>query len=162
MNRSCEWVLWPSFAGVSDLLPIFASTLHDVAPVLAATTIVIAVGQSAYEECRKRNVLCFYDEEAAMRNKELELLNNNMPRNKTPKFLQIGWDKLQRLQVSGIHKESAQAVHKLMQELAHRLQTQVPSQFKSLEQADNPSFGLDSITIASRLVEFAAPSSILE
>ena len=47
-------------------------------------------------------MLCFYDVEAEQRNVELEKkhpADPKIPRNKSPQFLQIGWDKLARLQV---------------------------------------------------------------
>lgn len=83
------------------MLPLFVDTLTRAAPVLASSTVVIAVSKAALLECMRHQVLCFHDKEAEERNEKLAAAASdaNLPRNKTPLFLQIGWDKLQRLQV---------------------------------------------------------------
>ena len=89
-------------AGVATLLPLFAETLKRASPTIAASTVVIAVSKLAFDTCRQHQLLCFHDKEAEERNKELAKAGNpkNLPRNKEPLFLQIGWDKLKRLRVS--------------------------------------------------------------
>lgn len=89
-----------NYEGVSTLLPIFIETLKKVSPSFANATVVITVSQQAFEACKDHQLLCFYDREADERNQELahETANTDLPRNKTPLFLQIGWDKLKRLQ----------------------------------------------------------------
>ena len=87
---------------MAALLPLFAETLARASPTMAASTVVIAVTKPAFDTCRQHKLLCFHDKEAEERNQELARAGNprNLPRNKEPLFLQIGWDKLKRLRVS--------------------------------------------------------------
>lgn len=89
-------------AGSKELLPVFLSSLCQANAQLAKQLLVICVSAEAYEVCSRTYATCMYDRAAEVRNGELAQQGGSegKSRVKTPLFLQIGWDKLARLNLA--------------------------------------------------------------
>lgn len=84
--------------GSKTLLPLFLSSLCRANARLAGQLLVICVSAEAYEACQGTYATCMYDKAAEERNAELAKLGPGPgKRVQSPLFLQIGWDKLERL-----------------------------------------------------------------